>query len=136
MRALAFALITSLGLTAAAAAQETRNAEIEGVISSQIEAFLADDFATAFTFASPNIQGMFGSSDRFGVMVRQGYPMVWRPGDVSFLELKEVGPYQMQRVLIVDREGVPHMLEYQMIPSENGWKINGVILLRAPAVGA
>ncbi|MBT8409442.1 MAG: DUF4864 domain-containing protein [Alphaproteobacteria bacterium] len=136
MRALALALITSLGLTAAAAAQEARNAEIESVISGQIEAFVADDVATAFTFASPNIQGLFGSSDRFGVMVQQGYPMVWRPGDVSFLELKEVAPYQLQRVLIVDRAGVPHVLEYQMIPSENGWKINGVSLLRAPAVGA
>ena len=38
-------------------------------------AFKAVDFAQAFTYA-PNIKGMFGTADRFGMMVRNGYPMV------------------------------------------------------------
>ena len=51
--------------------------------------FLQDDFATAFTFASPNIQGIFGTHQNFGQMVRSGYPMVWRPADVQYIELRE-----------------------------------------------
>ena len=65
---------------AKAESQSSSSPAIESVISKQIEAFRADDFATAFTFASPNIRSMFGTPDNFGVMVRRGYPMVWRPG--------------------------------------------------------
>lgn len=118
-----------------AQAQEADPA-IPGVIQKQIDAFLVDDFATAFTFASPNIKRMFGNSDRFGMMVRQGYPMVWRPADIQFLEQEPKGGAIHQKVLITDAEGVPHVLDYQMIPTPEGWQINGVVLLVAPPVGA
>ena len=81
---------------------------IEATIGSQIEAFLRDDFAEAFTFASPNIQGMFGTHERFGQMVRQGYPMVWRPGNVEYLDLRSERGALWQRVLIRDRQGRVH----------------------------
>ncbi len=113
-----------------------RQPEIEATISSQIEAFLADDFAQAFTFASPTIQGMFGSSERFGQMVRQGYPMVWRPEDVQYLGLRDVDGNLWQRVLIRDKSGATHTLDYQMIQTGDGWRINGVQLLHAPGVAA
>ncbi len=113
-----------------------REPGIETTIQSQIDAFLADDFATAFTFASPNIQGLFGSPDRFGAMVRQGYPMVWRPSDVQFLELRETNGRLLQKVMVRDAGGTFHVLEYQMIEADGRWRINGVQLLRAPGVGA
>ena len=106
------------------------------MIQSQIEAFLAVDFETAFTFASPNIQGLFGTPERFGMMVRQGYPMVWRPADVRYVELAEIGGQVWQRVMITDQAGAVHMLGYQMIESGEGWQINGVRILQAPQVGA
>ena len=109
---------------------------IETTIRSQIDAFLADDFATAFTFASPNIQGLFGSPDRFGAMVRQGYPMVWRPSDVQFLDLREMNGRLWQRVMVRDAAGTFHVLDYQMIEADGRWRINGVQLLRALGVGA
>ncbi|MCG6882744.1 MAG: DUF4864 domain-containing protein [Silicimonas sp.] len=109
---------------------------IEATIGAQIEAFLVDDFAQAFTYASPGIQGIFGNSDRFGQMVRQGYPMVWRPGDVEYLDLREVAGALWQRVMIRDRAGTTHVLDYQMIETSEGWKINGVELLRLPGVAA
>ena len=37
------------------------------------------------------IQGMFGTPARFGLMVRNGYPMVWRPAEVEFLSVEERG---------------------------------------------
>lgn len=126
MRRLLLALSLSAGLASGAFAQ---NAEIEANISAQIQAFKADDFATAFTFASPNIQRLFGDPDNFGVMVRRGYPMVWRPAEVRFLELREISGALWQKVMITDADGRVHLLDYQMIQQENGWKINGVQLL-------
>ena len=136
MRSVVLALAATLLLALPMRAEEPRNPAIEGVIQSQIEAFLADDFETAFTFASPNIQGLFGTPERFGMMVRQGYPMVWRPADVQYLELAEIGGQVWQRVMITDQAGAVHMLGYQMIETGDGWQINGVRILQAPQVGA
>lgn len=122
-------------MLAGPAAAQDKDA-ITGVIQSQIEAFLADDFATAFTFASPGIKRMFGNPDRFGLMVREGYPMVWRPADVQYLELRSEGGAPVQKVLITDQDGAVHVLEYTMQPGESGWQISGVRILRAPGVGA
>ncbi len=113
-----------------------REPGIEATITAQIDAFLKDDFAEAFTYASPGIQGIFGTSDRFGQMVRQGYPMVWRPDDVQYLELRDVAGNLWQKVMIRDRQGSMHVLDYQMIQTPDGWKINGVQLLQAPGVSA
>lgn len=102
------------------------NDDVRSVISSQIDAFLADDFVTAFDFASPMIQGMFGTPERFGAMVRNGYPMVWRPADVQFLSADERGGAVIQNVMIKDAGGKLFLLEYEMIETESGWLINGV----------
>ncbi|NNE88926.1 MAG: DUF4864 domain-containing protein [Silicimonas sp.] len=112
------------------------NMEIEGTIASQIEAFRADDFAQAFTFASPNIRRMFGTSENFGMMVRQGYPMVWRPGQLQFLELRDEQGLLWQKVMVQDQEGVFFVLDYQMVETPDGWRINGVYLVQAPQLGA
>ncbi|PWJ16259.1 DUF4864 domain-containing protein [Jannaschia seohaensis] len=108
----------------------------KGVIGAQIEAFRADDFDTAFTFASPGIQGMFRTPDNFGRMVRQGYPMVWRPERVEYLGAQREGPGWRQEILVTDMEGRLHKLAYTMVETPEGWKIAGVQLLRAPEVGA
>ncbi len=119
-----------------AVAEEERIPGVETTIQNQIDAFLQDDFETAFSFASPSIKRIFGSSVRFGEMVKNGYPMVWRPQDVRFLELRRQGPLLLQKVLVRDANGAPHVLEYNMIETENGWQIDGVQLLAAPPVGA
>ncbi|MEX0340806.1 MAG: DUF4864 domain-containing protein [Arenibacterium sp.] len=122
-----------LGLSYTASAQ---NAEVQATIDSQIEAFLADDFNRAFTFASPTIQQLFRTPENFGVMVRRGYPMVWRPADVQYLELREINGVLWQKVQITDAEGRIHLLEYQMVELNSTWKINAVQLLRQPEVNA
>ena len=133
MRILLFAAVLTMSLAVSSHAQEN---PIEGVISSQIEAFQRDDFVTAFGFASPMIKGVFGTPERFGQMVRRGYPMVWRPADVQYLDQRVVGPFTYQRVLIEDQQGGLHTLEYEMIETENGWQINGVQFLVEPPVAA
>jgi hypothetical protein len=117
----------------AAFADEPRNPAIETTIQNQLNAFIADDFATAFTFASPNIKGIFGTPENFGQMVTQGYPMVHRPANVQMLELRTVAGNLWQRVLITDATGETHLLDYQMVETADGWQINGVQLL--PEVG-
>lgn len=107
------------------------NDDIEQVISAQIEAFLADDFETAFTYASPAIRNAFRTPERFGQMVRNGYPMVWRPSEVEFLSIERRGRGLWQNVLVRDAEGALHILEYQMILGEGGWKINAVRVRKA-----
>ncbi len=126
MRRFMFAVALWFAVVAPAWAQ---NAEIEANIKAQMRAFEADDFATAFTFASPNIQQFFRTPENFGAMVRNGYPMVWRPADVRFLELREIAGAHWQKVMVIDGAGQVHLLDYQMIELENGWRINAVQIL-------
>ena len=112
-------------------AQETGPGEI---VSRQFDAFRADDLDTAFSYASPMIQGYFRTPEVFGRMVAQGYAMVRNPGQVRLLDLREEAGRLVQRVEVIDRKGVLHLLDYQMIETEEGWKINGVTYVEAPPV--
>jgi len=119
-------LVLVLSLALISPRTEAQAADVQAVISDQIAAFEADDFARAFTYASPTIQGIFGDEMNFGRMVRNGFPMVWRPADVRYLGGQARGPVFMQDVMIKDAQGRLHILEYEMIEGEMGWKINGV----------
>ena len=132
MRLLA-ALLTAACWALPALAQDD---PIRTTIQSQLNALQADDFATAFTFASPTIKGIFGTAENFGQMVRQGYPMVHRPAEVKMLDLREVAGNLWQREMITDMQGRTHLLDYQMIETPQGWQINGVQLLPSVGVGA
>lgn len=127
-----FLTVIFLLLASPLAAQDQ---EIQTVIQSQMEAFQARDVGEAFSFASPMIKGMFGTPENFGMMVENGYPMVWNNDEVRYLELREVAGRLWQRVMIRDAAGTVHMLDYQMIQTDDGWQINGVQLLPAPDTG-
>ena len=132
MRLGLYGLLAGL-LALPALAQE---APIQSTIQSQLDAFKAEDFARAFTYASPKIKGIFGSPENFGAMVEQGYPMVAQPSAVQMLELREVAGNLWQRVMITDMQGRTHLLDYQMVETAEGWQINGVQLLPEAGVGA
>ncbi|WP_439522239.1 DUF4864 domain-containing protein [Marivita sp.] len=135
-------LITGLAFAASMAgtlwAQDVLAPEpaIEGTIQSQIDAFLQDDFETAFTFASPNLRTMFRTPENFGAMVRQGYPMVWRPEAVTFGDLRDIAGGLYQTVILKDTAGNLHYLDYQMQQIDGEWRIAGVQILQAPDVAA
>lgn len=135
LRSVVVTLALCWACIASAADVPSKAPGIEATIEAQIEAFLKDDFARAFSFASPGIQGLFGNHGRFGQTVRNGYPMVWRPAEVRFLKLREVKGALWQRVLIRDRAGGVHLLDYQMVRIDGNWRINGVHILREPDVG-
>ena len=65
-------------------------------------------------------------------MVTQGYPMVWRPAEVRYLEIREAEGEFWQKVQITDAKGFTHLLLYRMQKTGAGWRIGGVQLLEAP----
>ena len=116
-----------------AAAQQT---EIEGTINSQFEAFKVDDFEGAFGYATPTLQMLFQTPDNFKRMVTTGYPMVWRPAEVRYLESRQRGGAIWQQVQITDAKGFVHLLDYKMEETDMGWRIGAVVVLEAPGVSA
>ena len=103
--------------------------DMRDVIDNQLSAFQQDDFAQAMEYASPGLQRFFATPENFGRMVTQGYPMVWRPDTVEYLENRTENGIHWQRVRIKDMEGKVHILDYRMLETENGWRINGVQIL-------
>lgn len=130
---LVFVVCAAFGPVLPVAAQDS---PMQQTIMSQLDAFRADDFERAFTFASPTIKGIFMTPQNFGAMVTQGYPMVHRPGAVRMLEARDVAGRLWQKVMITDQGGRTHILDYQMVETPEGWQINGVQLLPEPGVGA
>ncbi|WP_069301409.1 DUF4864 domain-containing protein [Neptunicoccus sediminis] len=130
-----FATLAAVGILWMAPVK-AQNSDIEAVIGAQIDSFLKDDFETAFTFAAPNIKQMFRTAERFGVMVRQGYPMVHRPAEVIFNELREEDGALQQYVSIMDRQGQYYIARYSMAQVDGRWQITGVSIEKSPAVGA
>jgi hypothetical protein len=136
MRLRAGAGLLLVCLCGAAAFAQDAAAAIREVISGQIEAFKADDFEAAFAFASPGIRRQFGDAGTFGEMVRDGYPMVWRPADVRFSGLADRDGRKVQSVIVTDRAGALFVIDYEMIPHDGGWRIDGVRLRQEGDTGA
>jgi len=129
-------LIVSLTLGSGVAAQDASKPQITTTIQKQFDALSQDDFEQAFTYASPFIQQLFGNPHNFGVMVTRSYPMVHRADDVRFLELRSIAGKLYQKVQVRDASGKIYIFDYQMIQTENAWKINGVQLVTASGVAA
>lgn len=104
---------------------------IRQVIESQIQAFLRDDGAAAFSYATPTIQEMFSNPDNFMQMVRTGYQPVYRPQAVTFKDIVEFNGGPAQRVVVIGPDGVPVMAVYPMRQMEDGlWRIDGCYLVQ------
>ncbi|MEO9778638.1 MAG: DUF4864 domain-containing protein [Sedimentitalea sp.] len=129
MRQVILSIVMCIGLSGPVSAQ---SAEVIGTIDAQIEAFLDNDIDRAFSYASPGIRRVFETPENFGAMVRGGFPMVWRPAEVQYLELRDVAGNLWQKVRITDAAGQAHVLDYQMVNLEGRWKINAVQIVTVP----
>ena len=130
---LGLALLTLLlSLSGTAQAQSVSDADraaIRQVIQAQVDAFLRDDGDAAFGLASPLIQGMFGSSDIFMGMVRQGYQPVYRPRAFDFREIVPLNGQPAQKVDVIGPDGRPVIAIYPMRQLPDGtWRIDGCFL--------
>jgi hypothetical protein len=125
-------IVLFLGLACTAQAQSvssTDRAAIRQVIQGQVDAFRRDDGAAAFGYASPTIQGMFGSPDVFMDMVRQGYQPVYRPRAFDFREIVELHGQPAQTVDVIGPDGKPVIAVYPMRQLPDGtWRIDGCFL--------
>ncbi len=128
-------LLAMPGLPARAQADSLSAADlsaIRDVIQGQVEAFRRDDGGSAFGYASPDIQGMFGTPEIFMDMVRQGYRPVYRPRSFDFREIVTLDGQPTQKVHVIGPDGRPVTAYYPMVRLPDGtWRINGCYL-KAP----
>ena len=103
--------------------------EVQDTISSQIDAFKQNDIKKAYTFAAPNIQAQFPSPEVFGLMVRNGYPVIWRPKSFKFTKFKDLGNRCIQRVLFQSYNDSLESYDYILEKNDNVWKIAGVLTI-------
>jgi hypothetical protein len=102
------------------------------LIEAQLAAFAADDAPRAFSYAAPAIQTMFGTPERFLSMVRDSYPVVYRPASVSFLQPEWVGGKLVQRVQMSDAAGAPWLVVYELErQNDRSWRISACVAGRS-----
>ena len=129
MKRLILSVLFGLALALPAHAEESA---ARAVIADQIAAFQVGELARAFGHASPVIQQKFGTPETFGRMVEQGYPMIWRPSDLVFLEAREIEGKLWQEVFLRDAAWRGWIADYEMVEHEGALRINGVRLREAP----
>ena len=126
-------LCVSLPLLSLSAARAEEPVDtVQGIIQSQITAFLNDDAKTAYSFASPTIRGKFPNEAVFFDMVKKGYAPVYRAGNFAFGRSKVEGDMVVQEVLISGPDGKDWTALYQLLKQPDGsYRINGVHMVRA-----
>lgn len=124
-------LIFAAGLAAAfstsmaQADQATDQQESRAVIEAQLEAFKQGDSAKAFSYATPNIQTMFGDAETFMQMVRDGYDVVVKPANVRFVKFETDGANALHAVQMIDRQKTLWNVYYVLQKRPDGsWKIS------------
>jgi hypothetical protein len=131
MRALILLVAFLIGLSAPARAADDV-ATAQAIIRSQVEALGRDDAATAYSYAAPEIQGLFPQADIFLGMVQRSYAPVYRHKSFEFGEARVSGGRIAQQVHIIDADGMPWEALYTLeLQSDGSVKITGCILLKA-----
>jgi hypothetical protein len=131
MRVLILLAVLLIGLCAPAHATDDV-ATAQNVIRSQEQAFSRDDFAAAWSYAAPAIQGIFPDTETFTAMVQKSYAPVWRHKSFEFGEARTADGKIAQRVHIIDAEGVPWEALYTLeLQPDGSLKITGCMLLKA-----
>jgi len=129
----ALILILGLALPGAAVAGDIAagdSAAIRSMIQSQIDAFQADDGATAYGFASAGIQKLYPSAGMFMQMVRDQYQPVYRPQSVIMGPIADGPSGPMQKVFLVGPDGKNYVAVYTLERQPDGtWKISGCYLV-------
>ena len=127
-RAAAWALLVMLQAFVAPAdagqltAADEKN--VRAVVQAQLQAFAKDDAVKAFSYAAPNIQQALGSASRFMAMVRQNYPVVYRPASVAFLKPEGSDDDVVQRVQMTDASGNSWLAVYSLQRQKSkSWRI-------------
>lgn len=102
------------------------------VVEAQLDAFAVDDAKRAFSYAAPALREMFGTPERFMAMVRGGYPVVYRPASVTFLNPEWVQGQLVQGVHLTDSSGALWLATYRLERQrDKSWRISGCEVLQS-----
>lgn len=136
MRRLLLALSLAPLLVFPAAAEEAGFEAAQSVIERQLDAFLADDGAAAYSFAAPSIKRMYPTVESFMAMVRNGYPMVHRSRNFAFGRAERLDDTRViQQVLIRGADGKDYEAVYTLELQPDGtYAITGVSLRESNAL--
>src|ERR1700743_1512346 len=131
MRAFVLLVAILIGLAQPAHADDDV-AAAQNVIRSQEQALARDDAAPAYSYAAPEIRGLFPQADIFMSMVQRGYAPVYRHKSFEFGESRVGGGWIGQHVHIVDANGEPWEALYTLEQQPDGsLKITGCTLIKA-----
>ena len=125
----AFAFVPLILATSAFAGDAEVKAA-QAAIDGQLKAFIANDGATAYSFAAPNVKQIFPTVDTFMNMVTNGYAPVRNPQTYSFGKVEETSPTSIvQQVLIVGPDGKDYEAVYTLQQQPDGtFQITGCSL--------
>ena len=102
---------------------------VRAVVEGQLAAFANDDAAKAFSYAAPNVQRAVTSAEGFLAMVRNEYPIIYRPASVAFLKPEGKDNQVIQRVQMLDGNGNPWLAIYSLQRQKNkAWLITGCVV--------
>lgn len=123
---------------APARAEDSQFGAARATIEAQMRAFLADDGATAYSYAAPSIRQIFPTPDIFMGMVAQGYPPIRRPQRFEFGKAEALSPGSVaQQVFVTGPDGKDYEAVYTLEMQPDGmFRITGVTLRVARAFSA
>lgn len=114
-------------LPAQAAALSVKDEKaVQTVVQSQLAAFASGDANKAFSYAVPELRKTIGNASAFMEMVKNGYPVVYRPASVAFLKPEGSGDDAVQRVQMLDASGASWLAVYSLQrQKDKTWRISG-----------
>ncbi|MDL2410219.1 DUF4864 domain-containing protein [Rhizobium calliandrae] len=132
MRALSLAAFCIILAFAPTARAQDPVQSAQTLIEEQIDAFLHNDAAAAYSFAAPGIKALFPDKDTFFAMVKKSYQPVFHPGNYAFGKSRSIdnGAVVFQEVLITGLDDKDWTAIYEITRQPDGsYKINGVQIL-------
>lgn len=111
-------------------------ATFKRMIRTQIDAFIADDAATAFRFADPRLRLKIHDPEAFLYMVRTRYTALYRPRAIFFGGVGDELGSPTQRVTVIGPHKRVWRAFYGFERHDGAWRIAGVVLKRVAAVDA
>lgn len=103
--------------------------QLHAVISSQLAAFRANDFAAAYVFADEGIKRQV-AVEQFEMMVRHGYPAIAKSASATFGLTFDNGDEAVVNVRVVGANAQEITYQYMLRRSGEAWRITGVVPLK------
>ncbi len=108
---------------------------VRATVEGQLAAFERENFSAAYGFAAQGIRRQF-SAAVFAEMIRRGYPALVRHAR------REIGLVRDNRegrafvdVTVFDARGKAARFRYQLVEERDGWRVEGVLPIRAQTRG-